>query len=218
MLLETQRKEIVEYGKKMLSSGLTESTGGNLSVLDSETGLIAIKPSSIPYEKIEPEDVVVVNKEGETVEGKFKPSSETPMHTYLYRKRPEIRAIIHTHAPYSTVLAVVNKELPIITQDLAIFASESVHVAPFRAPGTKDLGEIANKYLGISDVVFLQNHGTLALGKSLQMAYMASWALERAAMAYCYSLMLNGNFTMIPKEAARNLRKLGAIDFGQKRE
>lgn len=217
MLLETQRKEIVEYGQKMLNSGLTESTGGNLSVLDTESGLIAIKPSSIPYEKIEPEDVVIVDKEGEIVEGRFKPSSETPMHTYLYRNRPEIRAIIHTHAPYSTVLAVIKKELPIITQDLAIFASKIVHVAPFRLPGTADLGEIANKYLGNSDVVLLQNHGTLAVGKSLQMAYLASWALERAAMAYCYALTIGSGYSTIPQNAAETLRGLSASDFGQKK-
>lgn len=218
MLIEKLRKEVVEYGLKMLNTGLTESTGGNLSVLDPENGLIAIKPSSVPYEKIMPEDVVVVNKEGKIVEGELKPSSETPMHTYLYRNRPDIKAIIHTHSSFSTVLAVINKELPIVTQDLAVFASEIVHVAPFRTPGTEDLGEIANKYLGASDVVLLQNHGTLAVGKSLQMAYMATWALERAAMAYCYSLMLGGNFTTIPPDAARILRKFGEKDFGQKKE
>ena len=218
LLLEKLRKEVVEYGLKMLHSGLTESTGGNLSALDPEEDLIAIKPSSVPYEKIMPEDVVIVNKEGEIIEGELKPSSETPMHTYLYRNRPDIKAIIHTHAPFSTVLAVINRELPIVTQDLAIFASEVVHVAPFRLPGSEALGKITNKYLGTSDVVLLQNHGTLAVGKSLQMAYMATWALERAAMAYCYSLILGGIFTTIPPDAAQILRKLSKKEFGQKKK
>jgi len=207
MLLWLLRKEIVEYGLKILNTNLTESTGGNLSVLDPESGFIAIKPSSIPYEKIRPEDVVIVDKEGNIVEGKLKPSSETPMHTYMYRSRPDIRAVIHTHAPFSTVLAVINKELPIITQDLAMFVSGNVvKVAPFRAPGSKELGEIANEYMGDSDVVLLQNHGTLAVGKSLLMAYSATWALERAAMAYCYSLTMGGNFTTIPTDIAQILR------------
>ena len=210
MLLWSLRKEIVEYGLKILNTNLTESTGGNLSVLEPESGLIAIKPSSVPYEKIRPQDVVVVDKEGNIVEGKLKPSSETPMHTYMYRSRPDIRAVIHTHAPFSTVLAVVNKELPIITQDLAMFVSGGVvKVAPFKAPGSKELGEIANEYMGESDVVLLQNHGTLAVGKSLQMAYSAAWALERAAMAYCYSLMMGESFTTIPFDIAQRLRNTG---------
>lgn len=208
MQLQKLREEIVEYGLKMLNTGLVESTGGNLSALDPESGLIAVKPSSIPYEKIKPEDVVIIDKEGNVVEGRLKPSSETPMHTYMYRSRPGVRAVIHTHAPFSTVLAVVNKELPIVTQDLAMFAGENVHVAPFQPPGTKDLGEIANKYIGTSDVVLLQNHGTLAVGASLQIAYAATWALERAAMAYCYSLMMGEKFTTVPNDVAQNLRNM----------
>jgi L-ribulose-5-phosphate 4-epimerase len=210
MLLQKFREEIVEYGLKMSVTGLVEATGGNLSVLDPESGFIAIKPSSFPYEKIRPEDVVIVDKEGNIVDGKLKPSSETPMHTNMYRNRPNVRAVIHTHAPFSTVLAVVNKELPIDTQDLAMFVSGGVvKVAPFRAPGSKDLGEIANEYMGDSDVVLLQNHGTLAVGKSLLMAYSATWALERAAMAYCYSLMMGESFTTIPFDIAQKLRNTG---------
>jgi L-fuculose-phosphate aldolase len=205
-MLDDLREEIVEFGIKLLNTGLTQCTGGNLSVLDSESGLIAIKPSSVPYEKITPADVVIVDKEGNIVEGKLKPSVETPMHTYMYRSRPDIRAVIHTHAPFSTILAVVNKELPILTQDLAMFASSNVKVAPFRAGGTKDLGEIANKYMGESDVLLLQNHGTLAVGKSLLVAYAATSALERAAMTYCYSLMMGGSFSVIPSDVAKNLR------------
>lgn len=209
MLLKELREEIAEYGLKILKTGLVESTGGNLSVLDPKSGLIAIKPSSIPYEKIKPEDVVIVDKEGNVVEGKLKPSSETPMHTYMYRNRPSIGAVIHTHAPYSTVLAVVNKELPIVTQDIAMFVSSStVRVAPFRAPGSEDLGKVAHEYMGNSDVVLLQNHGTLAVGKSLQVAYAATWALERAAMAYCYSQMFGNRYTIIPANAALALRTM----------
>lgn len=209
MLLQKLREEIVEYGLKMLNTGLVESTGGNLSALDPESGLIAVKPSSIPYEKIEPADVVIVDKEGNVVEGKLKPSSETPMHTYLYRNRSDIRAVIHTHAMFSTVLAVVNKDLPVVTQDLAMFVSnDAVKVAPFRAPGSRDLGEIAYKYMGESDVVLLQNHGTLAVGVSLQIAYAGTWALERAAMAYCYSRMFDGKYTTIPSNAASSLRTM----------
>ena len=207
MLLQKLREEIIEYGLKILNTGLTESTGGNLSALDPESGLIAIKPSSIPYEKIKVQDVVIVDKNGNVVEGEFKPSSETPMHTYMYRHKPDIRAVIHTHAPYSTILAVVNKELPIVTQDIAMFVTgNTVKVAPFRAPGGEDLGEVANKYMGESDIVLLQNHGTLTVGKSLQMAYAATWALERGAMAYCYSLIMGEKFATIPSNVAKKLR------------
>jgi L-ribulose-5-phosphate 4-epimerase len=206
MLLEKLRIEIVKYGLDMLNSGLTEGTGGNLSLFDPESKLVAIKPSSIPYDKITPEDVVVVDLNGKVVEGKLKPSSETPMHTYIFRHRPTVTAIMHTHAPFSTVMCVINKDLPIVTQDLAFFAEDKVCVAPFQLPGSEKLGEVAETYLGSSNVVFLQNHGTLAIGTSMQMAFSATWALERAAMAYIYSLAAGGDCTVIPADAAQKMR------------
>ena len=109
MLLEELREQVVYYGRQMLQSGLTMNTGGNLSARDRESGLIAIKPSSRPYDLIRPEDVAVIDLEGHVVEGSCRPSSEWPMHTLIYRTFPRVCGIVHCHSIYATAAAAAGR-------------------------------------------------------------------------------------------------------------
>ena len=97
MLMENARSEIVEYGKKVLSEGLTKGTAGNLSVYDPETGYMAISPSGIGYFDTKPEDVVIMDLKGNVIEGNKKPSSEHMLHAVIYECRPNARAVVHMH-------------------------------------------------------------------------------------------------------------------------
>ena len=101
MILKELREELVFYGKQMLNAGLTMNTGGNLSVRDRETGLIAIKPSSKPYELLKPEDITVIDIDGNIIDGKYKPSSEWPMHTLIYKTYERVCAVVHCHSIYA---------------------------------------------------------------------------------------------------------------------
>ena len=96
MLMEKERQLLIEYGKKMVNDHLTAGTGGNLSILDRSTGLMAISPSGIDYFETKLEDIVIMNLGGDVVEGTCKPSSELNLHIALYKKKPEITAVVHT--------------------------------------------------------------------------------------------------------------------------
>ena len=111
MIMEKQRREIVEYGIKLLRTGLTNGTSGNLSMYDPETGYMAISPSGIAYEETNPEDIVIVTLDGERVEGERKPSSELDLHAALYRIKPHARAVVHAHSLACTTLACLREPI-----------------------------------------------------------------------------------------------------------
>ena len=97
MLMEKAREELVKYGKKLVTAGLTKGTGGNLSVFDRENKMVAITPSGIDFFEIQPEDIVIIDLDGNTIEGTRTPSSEWEMHLMPYRTRDDIDAVIHAH-------------------------------------------------------------------------------------------------------------------------
>ena len=205
MLLEGLRKELVFYGLEMLRSGLTMHTGGNLSARDPKTGLIAIKPTSVPYRTLRPEDITVIDENGKQIDGPHPPSSEWPMHTMIYRAKPRVMGIVHHHSIYATACSVAQLEIPLINHEISVYCSSPVRVAPFAVPGTPELGESALKYLGDNDVVLLQNHGPLAVGATLWHAFDAACAVEQAAATLFITRIL-GQVTPIPPEGLRALR------------
>ena len=207
MILEDLRKEIVFYGQQMLKYGLTMHTGGNLSVRDKKTGLIAIKPSSIPYDVMTPVDVTVIDVNGKVIDGNYSPSSEWPMHTLIYRSRPRIMGVVHAHSIYATACSVAGEAIPLINHEISVFCSSPIRIAPFEIPGSIELGEGALKYLGEdNNVVLLQNHGPLAIGATLWHAFDAACAVEQAAYTFFITKMLS-NCIPIPPEGLKVLRE-----------
>jgi ribulose-5-phosphate 4-epimerase/fuculose-1-phosphate aldolase len=124
MLLKELREEVLEKSLQMIRDGLAFGSGGNISTLDRESDLIAITPSAIEYTKMKPEDVVVIDKHGKLVEGKWKPTSETPMHTIFYREREDVGAVVHTHAPHASVFAIINEPIPMVVTDVAVLLGQ----------------------------------------------------------------------------------------------
>ncbi|CAB5093428.1 Ribulose-5-phosphate 4-epimerase and related epimerases and aldolases [Olavius algarvensis associated proteobacterium Delta 3] len=112
MTLHRRKESIVEYGRQLIASGLTTGTGGNLSILDPDQARILITPSGVAYDAMSPADVVVMDMDGGIIEGRRKPSSEWNFHVALYRKRPDIHAVVHTHSVYATTLACLHWEIP----------------------------------------------------------------------------------------------------------
>ena len=110
-MLEQLKEQLWKLHLELPKNGLVTWTGGNISARDPETGLVAIKPSGIMYEELRPEDHVVVDLEGDVVEGTLKPSSDTASHLYIYRHRPDINGIVHTHSPYATAFAAVGRPM-----------------------------------------------------------------------------------------------------------
>lgn len=174
------KEEIIYFGKKMLQDGLVASTWGNISI---KRGVdqIYITPSGMEYEFLEPENIVLVNTQGQILKGAYKPSSELAMHLAIYKSRPEVEAIVHTHSLYAGAFAVCRKSIPPLIEDMAQVVGGIVEVAEYALPGTKELAQNVVKSLGNKGAVLLANHGVVGVGCNLNEAYKACLLVEKTA-------------------------------------
>lgn len=198
MLMQEEREQIVEYGKKLVTSNLTKGTGGNLSIFNREKGLMCISPSGIDYFKIKAEDVVVLDLNGKKVDGDKEPSSEYDMHRIFYANREDIDAIIHTHTMYATTLACLNWPLPPVHYMIAL-AGLDVRCAKYATYGTKELAENAYEAMEDRYAVLLANHGLLAGTKDLANAFNITEEIEYCAELY-YRTKAIGEPVILPEE------------------
>ena len=183
VLLKYEREQIVEYGKKLIDTNLTRGTGGNLSVYDDKSGLMAITPSGMDYYELKAEDILVMDLEGKVVEGTKVPSTEYEMHRIFYVRRDDIKAIIHTHPVYTTTLACLNWDLPPIHYLIAL-AGPDVKCAKYATFGTKELAENAFEAMKSRKAVLLANHGLLVGAEDLPNAFNISIQIEYVAELY----------------------------------
>lgn len=198
MLMIKERTEIVEYGKRLVTSKLTKGTGGNLSIFNRDINLMAITPSGIDYFMIKPEDVVVLDLDGNIVDGDKTPSSEVEMHRIFYSNREDIDAIIHTHTMYATTLACLNWPLPPVHYMVAL-AGLNVRCAKYATYGTKELAKNAYEAMKDRYAVLLANHGLLAGAKDLANAFNITEEIEYCAELY-YRTKAIGEPVILPIE------------------
>lgn len=183
MLLEKERIDIVTYCNKLISSGLTKGTGGNISVFDRKRKLMAISPSGIEYDQLSPEDIVVLDLDGKIVDGNRKPSSELEMHVIFYRKRDDLDAIVHTHSTFAKTLSALRWTLPAVSY-LVAYAGKDVRCADYASFGTLELAENAFRAMEDRKAVLLANHGLLAGAKDLKNAFNVAEEIEFCAEVY----------------------------------
>jgi L-fuculose-phosphate aldolase len=187
------REQVVQVGMEALARGIVHGTAGNMSIRDPESGLIAISPSGIPYPDVTPADIVIVNDAGDIVDGRRKPSSETPLHTMIMRARPDVRAIVHTHSHYSTVVSCIRPYLPPILTEVCLVVGARVPVTRYGLTGTPDFGESVIEVLEPdSRAIILKNHGLICFGDSFAAALGIAEVVEEAARVYVNALAANG--------------------------
>ncbi|HEX2182022.1 MAG TPA: class II aldolase/adducin family protein [Rubrobacteraceae bacterium] len=208
------RKEIVETCLRMSASGLVAGTEGNVSARTPE-GNVLITPSGLDYATMEPGDVVVVSLDGKWLEGSFEPSVETPMHTGIYRSRPETLGVVHTHARFSTTLACLNWEIPPVHYMLANLSDEGrVPVARYATYGTEELARNASEALGSDHrACLLRNHGTICVGATVSQAYSRTELLEQMAEIYYRARAAGQPVVLSAEEMAEVAAKIH--DYGQ---
>lgn len=180
MYLE-EKKELVEYGKKMSAEGLSSGTSGNLSIYLKEEGVVLITPSGIGYFDTKPEDIVAMDLEGNIIEGTRKPSSEWHLHTLFYKNKPEARAVVHTHSKFCTTLSTLRMPIKAVHYVIADAGTNEVPCAPYRRYGTEELAKVAVESAKESNAVLLANHGIVVCGKNLKSAYGLAKGMEYVA-------------------------------------
>lgn len=180
MLLENEREAVAATCRELVREGLVKGTSGNVSARSG--GHVAISPGSVPYETLTAADICVVDLSGAVVEGTRSPSSELRMHLGVYA-RTDAAAAVHTHAPYTSVLSTLVKELPAIHY-MIVTLGGPVPVTGYRLFGTEELAEAAGEALTGRSAVILGSHGGMTTGASLDQAYQRSVTLEWLSQLY----------------------------------
>ena len=196
--LQKAKEEVLWGCRLMVERGYLLGTVGNLSTRADGTDLVVITPTSLPYDTMTEEDLVVVNLNGEIVSGKHQPSIECSMHLGVYRARPELRALVHTHSKYATTVSLI-KELdimPAIDTEQSLYLGGDINIVPFAFPGSKELAEYVKEGIGTNAGLLMANHGALGVGISMKDAVIASDIIERNSEMYL--LLKAGGFDYKP--------------------
>lgn len=214
MLLEQERIDVVKYCKKLITAGLTTGTGGNISILNREKGLYAMSPSGMDYFETEPKDVVVMDLEGQVVEGKRKPSSEHALHRIFYTRRDDIDAVVHTHSTYCTVLATLREGLP-ASNYLIAFAGPDVRCSAYASYGTPELAEVAFEAMQDRQAALMANHGMVAGARTIAGAFNIADQIEQCAKVYVLARAI-GKPVLLDEEEMERMMVRFRDDYGQK--
>ena len=182
-MFEIEKREIIKGGMKLDRYGLISLAGGNLS-LRMPSGEILITPSGMIYEDMVEDDVVVMDVNGNIIEGDRKPSSDTEGILYIFRERPDVMAVIHTHQPYATAISLIQDEFRADLTTLGNACRGNVKCTPYSSPASLEMGMDTVKYLGDQLAVILSHHGVMTVGDSLKQALNAAVYLEECAKAY----------------------------------
>jgi L-ribulose-5-phosphate 4-epimerase len=179
------RHEVITYSHRVQAEHLVYSTAGNVSTrVDGEPDVIAMTPTSMAYDALEPDDICMVTTAGEQLEGDRDPTSELPLHTLVYARRPEVGAIIHTHSPAAMTMAVLGLTLPPILTGLVEAVGGEVRCAPYSRPSTPEMADYTADALVDRGACFMRHHGLLAVGADLAHAFFAASVTEGAAKVY----------------------------------
>lgn len=192
LMANTIRAEIIKIGQEMVKRELVPGTWGNISARLPDASFIAITPSGMDYMTLVPENIVIIDLNGNVIEGKNIPSSEAKLHLAIYNARPDVFAIVHTHSIYASSCAVANQPIPPIVEDLVQVVGGSVDVAPYALPGTQEVADNSVQALGKKFAVLMQNHGVVGVGKNLKEAITVCKIVEKAAQIFINAQILGG--------------------------
>jgi L-ribulose-5-phosphate 4-epimerase len=202
-VLESLKEELWKLHLMLPKAGLVTWTSGNVSARDSETGLVVIKPSGILYDDLRPEDHVVVTLDGTGVEGALKPSVDTASHLYIYRHRPDVHGVVHTHSPYATAFAAVGRSIPVYLTAMADEFGGPIPCAGFALIGGEAIGKEVVDHIGASVAVLLKNHGVFTVGKSARAALKAAVMVEDVARTVHLALQLGQPLEISTEDVAK---------------
>lgn len=197
------RQKVITYARKLQAERLVYSTAGNISVrLSEDSNLVACTPTGMQYDLLEPEDIAIVNLDGELVDGRRQPTSEVQMHTMILKNRPEVGSIVHTHGKAVMTFANLGWTLPPILTGLCEASGGAVYTSPYSQPETDQMYTYTKDALENRGATFLRFHGLLAYGADLEHAFHTASVIEGACEVYLTARALVGeeNVPVLPQE------------------
>jgi L-ribulose-5-phosphate 4-epimerase len=214
-MLEALRRNLARLHQELPKNGLVTWTSGNISARDPSSGLVVIKASGVRYEDLRPEHMVIVDLEGRVVESDLKPSSDTASHLHIYRHRPDVAGIVHTHSPYATAFAANAMSIPVYLTAHADEFGGPIPCAGFAPIGGEEIGQAVLESIGSSCAILLKNHGVFTIGTSADDAVKAAVIVEEVARTSWLALQL-GHPQEIPAETVAALHQRYRDEYGQR--
>jgi L-ribulose-5-phosphate 4-epimerase len=214
MLLEKLREIVWKCNLDLPKNGLIKMTSGNVSGRDPETGLVVIKPSGYSYEEMTPEHMVVVDLDCRVIEGDLKPSTDTDTHLFVYRHRPDVFGMVHTHSPYATSFAVLGQTIPACLTASAMLGGE-IPLGGYAPIGGAEIGQEIIDKIGRSLAIIMQNHGVFTIGSSPEQATKLAVEVEEIAKI-THLAMLRGQPILLTPVQVDYMVDLYRNEYGQR--
>ena len=208
-----ERGIVLEASRKMLASGLVTGASGNVSLRipgDESESLMAITAHGRRYEELVLDDIVITNLQAEPIDTDLMPSIEAMMHATVYRTRPDVRAMIHMHSVFASVLSVLGLEIPPIFDEQTVYIGGAIRLARYAFPGSQELADNVCEALGDRNAALLSNHGAVGVGRDMPEALSICELLEKTARVYVYARGL-GNVNSLPQEAVELEQRIFAM-------
>jgi L-ribulose-5-phosphate 4-epimerase len=215
VMLEALRAEVHRVHLELPRNNLVTWTSGNVSGRDPQSGLVVIKPSGIRYEALTPENMVVVDLDGRLVEGKLKPSSDVAAHLFIYRRRPDVNGVVHTHSTFATAFAAAGRPIPVYLTAICDEFGGAIPCGGYAKVGGDEIGRQVIETIGSSPAILLKNHGVFTIGRTPEAAVKAAVMVEDVARTVFYALQL-GELEEIPAEEVARAHRRYLEEYGQR--
>ncbi len=211
------KQQLVDAGVRLLETGCTVETWGNISCLDRDTNMMYITPSGMDYKTMTADDISLCDLDGNWVSGPRKPSVEAGLHALIYRNRPDVGCVLHTHPTHSTVFSCMGETIPLILDEAAQVLGAPVKTAPYALPGTAELAQNCVDALGQdSNACLLQSHGAVCVANDLKGAFKVATVLEMTAEIYQKIRAIGGTPYTISPEHIATMQDFVKHHYGQR--
>jgi L-ribulose-5-phosphate 4-epimerase len=209
------RHEVCAMNLELPRNGLVTWTSGNVSGRDPDTGYVVIKPSGVRYADLNPERMVVVDLDGTVVEGPLKPSVDTTTHLYVYRERPDVGGVVHTHSPYATSFAMLGQAIPVYLTAMADEFGTAIPIGAYCEIGGDAIGREIVRSIGASPSILIHSHGVFTIGKNAEAAVKAAVMTEDVARTVHIAL-LRGKPEPLPADEVERAHRAYLEHYGQR--
>jgi L-ribulose-5-phosphate 4-epimerase len=206
-MLKKLREQVYRANMALPANHLVTWTSGNVSGRDPETGLVVIKPSGVLFDELTPENMAIVDLEGNVMEATLGPSTDTASHLFIYKHRPDVNGVTHTHSNYATAFAAVGKPIPICLTAIADEFGGPIPCGPYVRIGDQKIGEVILQHIGDSPAILMKQHGVFTIGATVQKALKAAVMVEDVARTVWLAMQIGQVEDLLAEEIAANYER-----------